>query len=393
MAKTTPSIAVVGAGMGGLAAAATLRQVGVDVTVYEQAHQFARVGAGIQMLPNSCHVLKGIGVLDKLREIAFQPYSHLNRVWDTGEVKRELPMPESLYGAPFLCMHRADLHDALLSVLPREIIHLNKKLSGLDQADGRVTLSFADGTKAEHDAVVGADGVHSLVRELIVGPDAPLHKGRIAYRAVFDAALMNGGEIRPSRTKWWGIDRHIVIYYTAKDRSSLYFVTSVPEPADWITTESWSAKGDVHELREAFAGFHPEVQMVLDACPDCHKWAILEREPLPRWSDGHAVLLGDSCHPMTPYMAQGAATSIEDAAVLARCLQASNMELSPAFKLYEANRKPRVSKIQAISSANTWMSGGDHDTSWLYGYDAWHVPLAATEAEATARVQAPVKAA
>jgi 2-polyprenyl-6-methoxyphenol hydroxylase-like FAD-dependent oxidoreductase len=371
-----PKIAVIGAGMGGLAVAATLRGIGMSVEVYEQAHQFTRIGAGIQMLPNSSRVLRGIGVEERLRKVAFEPYSHLNRVWDTGEVKRELPMPESLYGAPFLCMHRADLHDALYSVLPPEIVHLDKKLVGLEQAGGRVTMAFADGTTAEADAVVGADGVHSLVRSLIIGPDAPLHKGRIAYRAVFDAALLKGGEIGPSRTKWWGPDRHIVMYYTTKDRSQLYFVTSVPEPADWVTKESWSAKGDVRELRAAYDGFHPDVRMVLDACPDCHKWAILEREPLARWSDGRVVLLGDACHPMTPYMAQGAATSIEDAAALARCLAYYDGEdIEGAFRLYEANRKPRTSRIQAISSANTWMQGGNDDTSWLYGYDAWSVPL------------------
>jgi 2-polyprenyl-6-methoxyphenol hydroxylase-like FAD-dependent oxidoreductase len=378
------SIAIVGAGMGGLAAAATLRQVGIDVQVYEQAQRFARIGAGIQMLPNSSRVLRGIGVEAKLRETAFEPYSHLNRVWDTGEIKRELPMPESLFGAPFLCMHRADLHEALYSVLPPEIVHLNKKLVGLDQADGQVTLSFADGTKAQADAVIGADGVHSLVRDIIIGPDAPIHKGRIAYRAIFDASLMSG-EIAPSRTKWWGPDRHIVIYYTKADRSELYFVTSVPEPGDWITKESWSAKGDVKELRAAYEGFHPEVQMVLNACPDCHKWAILEREPLPTWSDGRVVLLGDACHPMTPYMAQGAATSIEDAAVLARCLEAVQFDdVERAFRMYEATRKPRTSRIQAISSANTWMSGGNDDTSWLYGYDAFNVPLVEPEEKGVA---------
>jgi 2-polyprenyl-6-methoxyphenol hydroxylase-like FAD-dependent oxidoreductase len=379
------SIAIVGAGMGGLAAAATLRQAGTDVEVYEQARAFARIGAGIQMLPNSSRVLRGIGVLDKLRKTAFEPYSHLNRMWDTGEIKRELPMPESLYGAPFLCMHRADLHEALYSVLPPETVHLNKKLVGLDQKGGRVTLSFADGSTATADAVVGADGVHSLVREIIIGPDQPIHRGRIAYRAVFPAALM-GGEIAPSRTKWWGPDRHIVIYYTRADRSEVYFVTSVPEPADWLTAESWSAKGDVRELRAAYEGFHPEVRMVLEACPDCHKWAILEREPLPRWSDGRVVLLGDSCHPMTPYMAQGAAQSIEDAAVLARALKAVEFEdIEGAFRVYEATRKPRTSRVQAISSANTWMAGSqEEDPSWLYGYDAFTVPLADAKQPAAA---------
>jgi salicylate hydroxylase/6-hydroxynicotinate 3-monooxygenase len=372
--------------MGGLSAAITLRKVGFDVQVYEQAQRFGRIGAGIQMLPNSCKVLRGIGVLDRLRQIAFMPYSHLNRVWDTGEVKRELPMPEDMYGAPFLCMHRADLHQALSDAVPSEIVHLGKKLSGLEPRGRRVHLSFEDGSKAEADAVIGADGVHSLVREIVVGPDKPIHKGRIAYRAVFDAARLGAMQIAPSRTKWWGPDRHIVIYYTTKDRSQLYFVTSVPEPADWITPESWSAKGDVEELRAAYEGFHPEVRNVLDSCPECHKWAILEREPLPAWSSGRVALLGDACHPMTPYMAQGAATSIEDAAVLARALEAVDGEdVEGAFRVYEATRKPRTSRIQAISSANTWMSGDKaDDPSWLYGYDAWTVPLARPEMAATA---------
>jgi salicylate hydroxylase/6-hydroxynicotinate 3-monooxygenase len=157
-------------------------------------------------------------------------------------------------------------------------------------------------------------------------------------------------------------------------------VTSVPEPAEWLTRESWSAKGDVMELRKAYEGFHADVRGVLEACPDCHKWAILEREPLPRWSDGRVVLLGDACHSMTPYMAQGGATAIEDAAILARCLEEIEGEdIEDAFQRYEAHRKPRTSRIQAISSANTWMKGGDEDTSWLYGYDAWNVPLTPTE--------------
>jgi 2-polyprenyl-6-methoxyphenol hydroxylase-like FAD-dependent oxidoreductase len=380
MQRKKISIAVVGAGMGGLAVAATLRRIGVDVRVYEQAHHFARVGAGIQMLPNAMKVLRGIGSEERLRRVAFEPISHLNREWDTGKVMRELPMSESSFGAPYLCMHRAELHDALLSVLPADILHLNKKLTGLDQSGHRVTLSFGDGTKTSADAVVGADGIHSVVREIIIGPDKPLHKGRIAYRAVFSTALLNGIDLGPSRTKWWGIDRHIVIYYTTAKRSEVYFVTSVPEPAEWLTQESWSAKGDVKELCEEYEGFHPDVRAVLEACPDCHKWAILEREPLPRWSDGHVVLLGDACHPMTPYMAQGAATAIEDAAILARCIDDVEAEdIEGAFKRYEAHRKPRTSRIQAISSANTWMKGGDNDPSWLYGYDAWTVPVTPTE--------------
>ena len=376
MGRRKLSVAIVGAGMGGLAVAATLRRVGMQVAVYEQARRFARIGAGIQMMPNSMKVLRAVGVEPRLRASSFAPRSHLNRIWDTGEVTRELPMPESLYGAPYLCMHRADLHDALLSVLPPDIVQLDKRLVGLDQAGGRVTLTFADGERAHADAVIGADGVHSSVRYIIVGPDAPLHKGRIAYRAVFPSILINGREIGYSRTKWWGTDRHIVIYYTNAARSEIYFVTSVPEPAEWLTRESWSAKGDVKELRCAYQGFHEDVRAVLEACPDCHKWAILEREPLARWSEGRVALLGDACHPMTPYMAQGAATAIEDAAVLARCLDETDGEdIEGAFRRYEAHRKPRTSLIQAISSANTWMREGNADTAWLYGYDAGTAPL------------------
>ncbi len=385
MGQKKPSIAIVGAGIGGMAVAATLRQIGLDVRVYEQAPRFARIGAGIQMMPNSMKVLRRIGVEERVLAKSFKPFSHLNREWDTGKIMRELPMPESLFGAPYLCMHRADLHEALAQVVPENIVHLGKKLVGLEQGAGQVTLVFADGTRAHADAVIGADGVHSVARDIIIGPDAPIHKGRIAYRSIFSSAHLNGFDIGSSRTKWWGPDRHIVIYYTNATRTELYFVTSVPEPAEWVTRESWSATGDVNELRKEYEGFHPDVRAVLQACPDCHKWAILEREPLPRWSDGRIVLLGDACHPMTPYMAQGGATAIEDAAILARCLADVNAEdLEGAFLRYEAHRKPRTSRIQAISSANTWMKGGSEDTSWLYGYDAWNVPLPPVEPQVKA---------
>jgi salicylate hydroxylase/6-hydroxynicotinate 3-monooxygenase len=316
-----------------------------------------------------------------MREIAFRPPHQLSREWDTGEIFLELPMGDTLearYSAPYLLMHRGDLHLLLSRAVPQERIHLSKKLVNVEDRGSGVRLSFSDGTTADADAVIGADGVHSLVRTTLLGAERPTYTGRVAYRTTFPAKLLNGFKIDDC-TKWWGPDRHIVIYFVTHNRDEVYFVTSVPEPA-W-SEESWSMKGDLGELRQAFVGFHPQVQAVLQACPDVHKWAINVREPLPRWSEGRVVLLGDSCHPMTPYMAQGAATSMEDAMILTRCLQetGSGGDIPTAFQRYERTRKERTSKIQFHSRENKWLHK-KADTDWVYGYDATTVPLAgATE--------------
>jgi salicylate hydroxylase/6-hydroxynicotinate 3-monooxygenase len=259
--------------------------------------------------------------------------------------------------------------------VPPEVIRFGRKLTGYRASGDRIELAFADGTSAEADVLIGADGVHSRVRELMLGAEQPRWTGRVAYRTTFPARLLGCAPLGPHRTKWWGPDRHIVIYYVTRTHDEIYFVTSQPEPAEWMTPESWSAKGDVAELRRSFAGFHPEVRAVLDACPDVHRWALLERDPLPAWVDGPVALLGDACHPMTPYMAQGAASALEDAAVLARCLRGARPAMLPArLAQYERTRKPRASQIQASSSENTWMRVPT-DPGWVYGYDAWSVPL------------------
>ena len=376
MTKRNLRIAIIGAGMGGLAAAATLRRAGIDVRVYEQAKSFARIGSGIQQSANALRVLRAIGVEDRVRRVAFQPRSWVNREWDSGALKFELPLGaefEARYGAPYLLLHRGDLHAALSSALPAELIEMNRRLTGLKQNGSEVTLEFADGGPAEADGVIGADGVHSVVRATLFGPEAPVFTGRVAYRTTFPAALLAGAKIDDC-TKWWGPDRHIVIYYVTPQRDELYFVTSHPEP-EW-RDESWSAKGDLGQLRKTFQGFHPQVQSVLNACPDVHKWALYERDPLPAWCADRVVLLGDACHPMLPYMAQGAANALEDAAVLARCLEGAGSDgIQSAFARYEATRKPRTSSIQLTSRRNEWMSTRT-DPDWVYGYDAWSVPLA-----------------
>src|SRR5256885_2584171 len=370
------SIAIIGAGMGGLATAAALRRVGVDATVYEQATQFARLGAGIQIGCNAMKVLRGLGLEARLRAQSFYPRSWNNRDWRTGEIKFDMIVGESAeqkFGAPYLLAHRGDLHAALASAVPDEHIKLSHKLVGLDETSDGVRLSFANGAVAVADAVVGADGVHSVVRDILFDASPVNFTGRIAYRTTYPAALLDGEKIDDC-TKWWGEDRHIVIYYVKPDRSEIYLVTSQPEPDFRI--ESWSAKGDVKELRKAFSGFNRQVEQVLAACPDVHKWAIVDRNSLDRWADRNVTLIGDACHPMTPYMAQGAAMAIEDAAVLSRCLEGIDRDgVANAFRRVEASRKDRTARVQQTSRTNTWLKEKT-DTDWVYAYDAWTAPLA-----------------
>jgi 6-hydroxynicotinate 3-monooxygenase len=372
-----PSIGIVGAGMGGLAAAAALHRRGIGVTVYEQARRFARLGAGIQVGCNAMQVLRGLGLEPRLRQQAFYPRSWNNRDAGTGQVRYDQIFghtAEQKYGAPYLLAHRGDLHAALASAVPADRIRLGHQVTGLDDDGAAVVLRFADGRRARHDAVVAADGVHSLIRDLLFGQREVNFTGRIAYRTTFPAALLAGYPIDEC-TKWWGADRHIVIYFVKPDRSEVYFVTSQPEPG--FTVESWSATGDVTALRAAFAGFHSQVRHVLAACPAVHKWALADRDPLPRWHDRNVTLLGDACHPMTPYMAQGAAMALEDAAVLARLLAgvADQAGLRDSFRRFEASRKARTSRVQLTSRANTWLRGKT-DVDWVYGYNPWTAPLA-----------------
>ena len=372
------SIAIIGAGIGGLAVAAALRQAGIDSMVYEQAETFARVGAGIQQSPNAMKVHRGLGIEARLRDVGFAPTSSLNRDAISGKVTNDHPLGgavEERYGAPYLTLHRGDLHAALADIVPADTIIHSKKLVRVTEHGRRVTLAFADGGTAEADLVIGADGAHSLVRDYIAGPEQPRFTGKLAYRTTLPAARLRGVDIGSPRTKWWGKDRHIVIYYVTAARDEIYFTTSQPEKADWMTRESWSTKGDLSELRAAFLHFHSDVQAVLAAAPEVHKWGIYERDPLPSWSKGRVTLLGDACHPMTPYMASGAAMALEDAVGLSRCLADEDFEtIEAALRTYEAIRKPRASAVQAGSSANNWMRQ-ETNPDWLYGYDAWRVPL------------------
>jgi len=373
---TKPAVAIIGAGIAGLAAAATLGKIGIAAVIYEQAHAFARIGAGIQMNPNAMKVLRGLGLESRIRSVGFAPEVGYNRVWDTGEITYLHPMGEAIeqrFGAPDISLHRADLHEALAAIDPVGTIRFDKKLTGIDRAGASLRLAFADGTRASADAVIGADGVHSTVLDILFGSGEPRFTGQVAYRAVYRTELLP--RAIDDRVKWWGPDRHIVSYKINPRRDEMYFIASTPEPGFRI--ESWSATGRLDELRSAFAGFHADARIILDCCPEVRKWALVEREPLARWSEDRIVLIGDACHPMLPYMAQGAGSSMEDAVVLARCLQATEFDgFAAAFRRFEANRKPRTSRIQLGTRQNKWMrTAPDTETDWLYGYDAWSVPL------------------
>ena len=348
-----PSIAIIGAGIGGLAVSACLRKIGIETTIYEQAPAFARIGAGIQMSPNAMRVLNGIGIGERIREMAFEPPHWRNRDFDTGNLTNDHPLgPDAFerYGVPYLLMHRGDLHAALHGAVPDDTIRYGHTLSGIDEGGSGVTLTFENGEVETADAVIASDGVHSLVRDSMLGVEDAHFSGRLAYRTAFPAALMDGYELLDESAKWWG-----------------------PEPD--FQVESWSATGDVNELRAAFADFHPDVRAVLDACPSVHKWAIFERDPLAKWTEGNITLMGDACHPMTPYMAQGAANALEDSVVLSRCLADGGTDDFPAaFRRFEAARKPRTTKVQATSHRNEFMREKT-DPDWVYGYDAWTVEL------------------
>ena len=368
-----PRVAIIGGGLGGVMAAILLHDKGYRVQVYEQAHELTRIGAGIQLSPNVMRIMRHIGLEDKMFEIGLQPREKLSRDWKTGEITYAVPLQDMyrLYGARYLIMHRGDMLAIMVSALKPGILRLGKQLVSLDESASSVRLLFADGTTTEVDAVIGADGVDSRIREIILGSEAPTYTGYIAYRSIFPKRLIGGLEI-PDSSKWWGDDRHLVIYHLTNRRDEVYFVTGVPDP-EWRADTLSPVSVDVNEVRAAFAGFHPEVRAVLAACPQATKAPLLERKPFPLWSRGDIVLLGDACHPMPPHMGQGAGMAIEDAVMLARCLEAAS-DHRKAFDLYARMRIDRTARVQRESHDNEWIRYSmDHE--WLFGHDVLTIPL------------------
>ena len=384
MSDSRSTIGIVGAGIGGLAAAIALRRAGHEVIVFEQARQFARVGADINLTPNAVRALDGLGVGEAARVTAARPSHRISRSYDSGEETSRLEMAEAAeqkYGAPQLTIHRADLLAALAEAVPGDCIRLGRRAESITQDAAGVTLRFADGSQARVEALLGADGIHSVVRTAMFGAESPRFTGIVAYRAVVPADRVAGVPNLGAFTKWWGPNpqSQIVTFPLNRGRDVFIFATTAQ---DTWHLESWTAPGSVEELRAQYADYHAEARALLDACDTVLKTALYERDPMPAWTQGRMALLGDAAHPMLPFMAQGAGMAIEDAVVLARHLQgASAAELPQALQRYESARLERTSRIQIGSRGNNWLrDGGNAD--WVYGYDAWAAPLAGADLEA-----------
>lgn len=350
-----------------------LQQRGCNVQIYEQAPEFRRIGAGINLGPNCMKVMREIGIEQRLVDIGLRPASYLSREWNTGQVLFDFKLrdqAEEKYGAPYLLIHRGDFHAVLTEAVSPGTIRFGKRLTGLEENEAFVRMAFEDGTAADAEVVIGADGVNSMVREVLLGPEQPRYTGMVAHRAIFPASLLGGVEV-PDLTKWWSDethgDRHCLVYGLDRDRQEYYIVSGVREPG-WDPERSY-VDADLDEMCAAFDGFHDDLMRVLRACPAATKWPLFDREPLPLWSSGRIVLLGDACHPMKPHMGQGAAIAAEDAAVLVRCLEHVGYEdFKEAFTLYERSRKARASDVQRHSQLNKWLRS-EMDPGWCFGYD------------------------
>jgi salicylate hydroxylase len=389
------SIAVIGGGIGGLTAAVSLLQAGFDVRVYEQSRLLSEVGAGINIGPNASRILIKLGLGEDCAKVAFRsPFFHQRR-WQDGRTLTRIPLGDEIeaeFGAPHMIFHRGELHSVLAKAVPPERVHLAHRCIGIVQHPDRVEAQFDNGATASADVLIAADGIHSTVRRILLGPEQPRFACR-AYRGLIAAEKVP--DIPKESTAWLGPGRHLVHYFVSAGRL-LNFVGHV-EQDGWMS-ESWSEPGSVDDLREAYKGWHPQVQRIIDAVDETFIWAVLDRKPIARWTYDRVTMLGDSCHPMLPFMGQGGAQAIEDAAAITACLLRHPDDVAAALKLYETVRLPRASKIQDGSWDNktrfhmpdgpaqverdALMAKGMTDWSyrsiaWVYGHDASELPAAA----------------
>jgi salicylate hydroxylase len=348
-------IAIVGAGLGGLTAALSFIKRGFDVTVFEQASELKELGAGVQLGPNAVGVLYHLG-LEKILGQYTTPTEGKNvRLWNTGE---RWPLFDlgtlaiELYGFPYLTMHRADLQKILqqevLRLKPGAIV-LNAKVKSATQNGPRVGIEFDNGSGHECDLLVGADGVHSAIRASLFGRHEARPSGIMAWRGVIDTRKLPSHMLEKVATNWVGPGAHVV-QYPLKNGALMNFVGAI-EGQRW-DIESWSEKGSTEECLNDFVGWHPDIQTLIKAIDTPYKWVLKLRDPMPSWTRGSITLLGDACHPMLPFLAQGAGMALEDGYILARCIEKYASAIPQALERYEALRLERTERVVNGSNAN-----------------------------------------
>jgi salicylate hydroxylase len=380
-------IAIVGGGLAGLAAANALRTFGFEVEIFEQAPTLGEIGAGISISSQAVKALRAIGLGEKLAAAGNVSQGILTRNMQTGEAIEFRPPPAARYGAPHYFVHRADLLNALASGVDSSRLHLDYRLIGVEQSQSDVTLTFANGAIRQADVVIGADGVHSVIRRALYGEDTPTYTGQMVWRA-----LLKGSDVPPEAleptgsTQWWGPGCHLVSYYL-RGREVINVVTQ--EDTDKWVEEGWSIAGDPDEMRASFPSPEPRLKTLLSIVTRCSKWGLFTRPLTTNWGFGRIQLIGDAAHAMVPNAGQGAAQSFEDAYILARWLQAERNDPIEALRNFRRIRIPRVHGVQRRSLANARMKHmldreaqktllaktGQPDTmGWIWAYDpvdAW----------------------
>lgn len=389
-------VLIAGGGIGGLTCALAFARRGFDVHLFEQAASFGEVGAGIQLSPNCVRVLHALGLEERLRRIAFLPEGTQMRDWKNGRTIAANALGASVlatYGFPYYHVHRADLMDALAGHAREQTnlqLHSGARCEAFAQTASGVDLHVDEHTIQRHyhgALLIGADGIHSSIRAQLFGAAAPRFTGNVAWRGLVPAERLPRGLVDPVATVWMGPGKHFVHYYVRG--GALVNCVCVVEKAGW-EVESWTQRGDHVELKRDFAGWHGTVAALIDSmdADACFKWALFDRPPMPKWSDGRVTLLGDACHPTLPFMAQGAAMAIEDAAVLARCVDGAD-DVGKALTRYESLRRSRTSRVQLGSRGNaklfhlrppfSWLRNRALSRSrgnvfdWLFRYDALNV--------------------